>query len=262
MMSNTAIAMAQAMTAGLDPADLIALASVAFIAGLARGFSGFGGALIFMPLASSLVDPKLAAVTLFLSDAAMGLPLVPNALRSADRREVSIMVAGAALSAPLGTALLAYADPLALRWLIVALAGAMLALLASGWRYRGQPSPPLTIGTGLIAGLFGAAAQIGGPPIVAYWLGGPKNIAVVRANIVLYFALATFVTAANYAFAGFFALPGAGLALIVGPLYGLGLFSGSRFFGRANEQIFRRICLFLIGLSAVISLPVLDGVLR
>ena len=51
---------------GLIPADLslfatAALAVVALIAATARGFSGFGAALIFMPLASSFATPRLVA---------------------------------------------------------------------------------------------------------------------------------------------------------------------------------------------------------
>ena len=43
---------------GLIPADVsinvaIAICAIAFVSGTARGFSGFGSALIFMPLASS-----------------------------------------------------------------------------------------------------------------------------------------------------------------------------------------------------------------
>ena len=36
----------------------MAICAVAFVSGTARGFSGFGSALIFMPLASSIADPR------------------------------------------------------------------------------------------------------------------------------------------------------------------------------------------------------------
>ena len=39
----------------------IAICAIAFVSGTARGFSGFGAALIFMPLASSIASPRLVA---------------------------------------------------------------------------------------------------------------------------------------------------------------------------------------------------------
>ena len=44
--------------------------------------------------------------------------------------------------------------------------GPGLAVLASGWRYHGRPSLPITIGVGLIAGLGSGAVQIAGPAVI------------------------------------------------------------------------------------------------
>ncbi len=51
---------------GLIPTELstsaaIAICAIALVSGTARGFSGFGSALIFMPLASSMAVPRLVA---------------------------------------------------------------------------------------------------------------------------------------------------------------------------------------------------------
>ena len=48
-------------TAALPDHGIYALMAFAFIAGLARGFSGFGAALIFIPLASTVVSTTIAA---------------------------------------------------------------------------------------------------------------------------------------------------------------------------------------------------------
>src|SRR6478752_7914263 len=115
--------------------SLVILVITAFIAGLARGFSGFGSALIFMPLASSVAGAQIASPLLLLIDFSTTLTLIPNAARRADRRDVSIISLGALIGVPLGTMALAWADPLTVRWGIVALIVTMLTLLISGWRY-------------------------------------------------------------------------------------------------------------------------------
>jgi hypothetical protein len=84
----------------------------------------------------------------------------------------------------------------------------------------------------------------------------------VRANLVIYFLASTVLTTAAYLAGGLLTTSLLAVALFVGPLYGAGLFLGSRAFGLAPEPVFRRVCLALIALAAVTSLPVLDGVLR
>jgi len=67
---------------GLIPADVsvniaIAICAIAFVSGTARGFSGFGSALIFMPLASSMAAPRLVAALLLIIDFVAATPLIP-----------------------------------------------------------------------------------------------------------------------------------------------------------------------------------------
>lgn len=104
---------------------------VALLAGLARGFSGFGAALIFVPLGSMLVGPKQAASVLAIVDIIFAAHLIPAALKQADVREVGLMFLGALVGLPLGAAVLTNFEPLTLRWLISILALAMLLLLLS-----------------------------------------------------------------------------------------------------------------------------------
>jgi uncharacterized protein len=251
----------------LVPADLTSgalafLLASAFIAALARGFSGFGAALIFLPLAATVVEPKIASPLLLITDAVLALGFIPNAFRTADKREVSIMGVGAAVGIPVGTVLLVRMDPVHIRWAVVVLATAMLALLVSGWRYRGKPTPSLTFGVGAFAGVGSGAAQVGGPAVIAYWLGSTTPPAIIRANIILYFAISTAIAIVSYFFGGVLTLVVLKLCLVVGPVYALGLFIGARLFGMADEAVFRRICYALIVVAVVVSLPVLDGVIR
>jgi uncharacterized membrane protein YfcA len=254
--------MLDVVSGGLSPYALAALAATAFVAAMARGFSGFGAALIFIPVASAVVGPKSAVPLLVIVDGVLTLSLVPNAWRRGDKRDVGIMALGALIGVPLGAWLLVSINPLSIRWAIVVLAAVMLFLLTSGWRYHGKPTAPTTIGVGALSGIFSGAAQVGGPPVVAYWLGGRIPAASVRANIVLFFAISTVISTVSYLAGGLMTMSVFGLAVVVGPMYGLGLLLGSHMFGLASESIFRRICCGLIAIAVLLGLPVLDSVLR
>jgi uncharacterized membrane protein YfcA len=243
-------------------ASLAFILITAFVAGLARGFSGFGSALIFIPLASSIISAKLASPLLLVIDFVAAAPLIPNGWRHADRRDVGTMLLGTLIGVPFGTWALTQMDALAVRWMIVVLIVPMLALLMSGWRYRGTPTAALTASVGAIAGFFNGVAQVGGPPIVLYWLRDATAARMVRANIILFFAVSSVFTTISYLIGGVLTTAVIGLAVLTGPAFGVGLWLGSRMFGLASEETFRRICYTLIALAVLISLPLFDRVLR
>jgi uncharacterized protein len=255
------------MLSGLIPSEIsataaIAVCAIAFVAGTSRGFSGFGAALIFMPLASSVAPPRLAAALLLIIDFVSAAPLIPNAWREADRKATMIMVVGSAVSIPIGTYFLTRLDPVITRWIISAFVAALLLLLLSGWRYRGKDHAALSVAIGAVSGFCSGLAQTGGPPIVGYWLGRPIHSKVARANILLFFGASDVFGAISYAAGGLITPQAIGFSLIVGPVYALAIWLGAKLFGRASEKLFRAICYGLIALALIVGLPALDGVIR
>src|SRR5258707_7733907 len=136
---------------GLIPTDVsinaaIAICAIAFVSATARGFSGFGSALIFMPLASSMAAPRLVAALLLIIDFVAALPLAPNAWKHADRKATAVMVFGALIGVPIGTYFLSRLDPATTRWIISAFVFALLLLLLSCCPYLVKDYPPLSVG--------------------------------------------------------------------------------------------------------------------
>jgi uncharacterized protein len=253
--------------AALIPAEIginaaIAICAVAFVSGTARGFSGFGSALIFMPLASSIADPRLVAALLLIIDFVAAAPLLPGAWEKADRKATAVMVTGALIGVPIGTYFLSRLEPVTTRWIISAFVFALLLLLLSGWRYRGKDHAAVAIGIGGLSGFCSGLAQTGGPPIVGYWLGRPLPSVIARANILLFFSASDLFSAVSYAAAGLITMNAILFALVVGPVYGVGVWFGASLFGKASETVFRAICYALIAAAVVFGLPALDGVLR
>jgi hypothetical protein len=172
------------------------------------------------------------------------------------------MVLGALVGVPIGTWLLSRLDPVTTRWIITSFVIALLALLLSGWRYRGKDHAAISVGIGTVSGFCSGLAQTGGPPVVGYWLGRPIETKIARANIMLFFAGSDVFSAVSYAASGLITADAIRLALVVGPVYAAGVGLGATLFGRASERLFRGICYALIGLAVIVGLPLLDGVLR
>jgi uncharacterized membrane protein YfcA len=252
---------------GLIPSDVnlnaaIAIGAIAFVSGTARGFSGFGSALIFMPLASSIAAPRLVAALLLIIDFVAAAPLVPTAWKQADRKATAVMVAGALVGVPIGTYFLSRLDPVTTRWIISGFVAALLALLLSGWRYRGNDHATISIGIGGLSGFCSGLAQTGGPPIVGYWLGRPIASITARANIVLFFGASDFFSVISYFLTGLITADAIKFSFVVGPVYGIGVWFGASLFGKSSEPVFRAICYALIAAAVIVGLPALDGLLR
>lgn len=242
---------------------LLALALAGLAGGLSRGFSGFGAALVFVPLAAAAVGPRQAIPVLALMECVACLAFLPGAWRHAVRRDAAVMSAGAVIGVPIGALILANTEPLTLRWSLCVLVFAAVALLASGWRWGGQARAPLTAAVGAVGGVMSGAAMLGGVAPATYWLGATGMEArTVRANMNLYFgALTAFVTAAFF-WQGLIGWGTFWLACAAGPAYGFGLWAGSRLFWLASERAFRLIAYGMILASAVFGLPLWDGLLR
>ena len=240
----------------------MAICAIAFVSGTARGFSGFGSALIFMPLASSVAPPRLVAALLLIIDFVAAAPLLPDAWKKADRKATAVIVLGALIGVPVGTYFLSVLDPVTTRWIISGFVAALLALLLSGRRYRGKDHVGLSVGIGGLSGFCSGLAQTGGPPIVGYWLGRPVVATVARANIVLFFGASDLFSMVSYATTGLITRDALLLSLVVGPVYTIGVGFGASLFGRASEKIFRAICYALIAAAVTVGLPVLDKFLR
>lgn len=242
-------------------AALAWLLVAALAAGLARGFSGFGAALIFVPLASIGLGTRQAAPLMLAIEVLAIALLTPAAWRIADRREVGWLSLGAALGTPLGATVLALADPLALRWGVALVILGLLGLLVSGWRFRGTPSVPVTLGFGLAGGVLGGVAMVSGPPVLAYLLGRDGPARQLRADFALFLAAGAVFIGIAYGMAGLLEASLLGPIAVAAPVYAIGIGLGARAFGLASERVFRLTCYGMIAVAALLGLPVWDRLL-
>jgi uncharacterized protein len=236
------------------PAFWIA-AAAAFVAALVRGFSGFGAGLIFMPVGAMCFGPKVAAGVLFIIDTLLILPFVARAAPVVDWRELAPLGIGAVVTVPLGTAALLFIDPLTIRWGLCLAILASVGALAAGLRYTGPTRTWLSLLVGAVAGFMSGSAQIPGPPVLIYWLGRRVVSATMRANAIIFFMFTTLVAGVAFVLGGIFTTEVLAHALVLLPVYGVGIALGSRMFGLASDATYRRIAYGSILFAAIISMP-------
>jgi uncharacterized membrane protein YfcA len=221
-------------------------AVVACIAGMVRGFAGFGAAMVMTPIFSALYGPAVGVALCLMLEIAVALPVVPGVLGLVDWRRIGLMLVAAAVGVPLGNLVLTWAEPEPMRWAISAIVLGAVVLLASGWRYKGKPRPATTLAAGVSSGFLNGLAGMAGPPIAFYYLAGQENAAHVRANLTTYFVFVDLVAIATFASRSLIDWNTAVLALFLAPAVMLGGVLGAKLFPLASEIFYRRLALALL----------------
>ena len=237
--------------ASLEGWRLAAAAATVFLGGLIRGFSGFGHAMVSIPLLSLLFDPQTAIAVLIAGELPAFPRLIGMARRGCDwRRAVPMGLASAAML-PAGAYVLLVADPEVLRVVISVLVLVLVALLASGWRTVLPDSRALDAAVGAVCGTMSGSTGLGGPPIILYMMSGGASALAVRATITGFFLFSTTASTITFIAYGFLDARSITIALVTVPTYLMALALGGRMFHLASERTFRWVAYtVLIGIAA------------
>ncbi|WP_282021835.1 TSUP family transporter [Ruegeria faecimaris] len=240
---------------GQSPTGLAIIVFAAFLGGVVRGFSGFGTALIFLPIATPFLDPFKALTCLTIMDILGPLPNLRRAWREVDRGDLVRLVGGCALALPLGLWLLTTVDPHVFRYTVSLLAFLMLAILVFGLRYHGHVSRKMVLGIGGAGGFLGGVAGLPGPAVILFYMSRPLPVAVIRATILLYLFAFDFLLLGYLTGMDRITLPAVilGLALAVPNLAGNWL--GGWMFRPEREKLYRAAAYLAIALAALSGLP-------
>lgn len=231
--------------------DLLLLCLVAagvfMLSALAQSVSGFGGAMVAIPLLLLVTDPADAIA------AATGLSLVMSAWGWRREREYvdaplarRLALAGL-LGLPLGLVTLLMVDEVLLTRAIGVVV--LLAVVLTAMQLRVPATPTAQRASGVLSGALLTSTGMNGPPLVLVMLGAGHPPRRMRATLQAVF------TVQDVAAVGLFMLAGVAgwqvlLLVAVGCLaMPLGWALGDRVFHRLSEQTFRR--LVLAGLVAV-----------
>lgn len=218
---------------------LVAAVVATAVAGLMRGYSGFGTAVILAPVYSLLWGPRAGVPVMLLMELLVSLQLLPGAIKDADRRVVLPLGGAAAVATPFGAWILLTADGEALRRFIGGFVLVFGLLLMSGWRYHGSRPLPLNIAIGTLAGLLKGSTGMSGPPVILYLLAGLEEAKRHRANLILFFATIAVVSVIPPLLGGLIDLPVLVRLAVLLPVMAVSVPIGARLFRVIPDRLYR-----------------------
>lgn len=238
----------------MTTAQILVAAGLTGIAGLVRGVTGFGGAMVLTAPLSMIVGAKQAVVTVLALEGLAAFPMLPDAFRRMCARVILPICMAAALAMPVGSHYLATYDATVVRRSIGGVVLVFSLLMMSGYRYAGSQRLGTSVGIGALAGMLVGATGIGGPPIIAYLLAGPDRAAITRANLTIILVGISLAALAAAWWSGVMREVDPTLALWLALPYIGGIGAGTRLFRRVNEHLFRRLALALIAAIGLVAL--------
>ena len=219
---------------------------IAFFAIFVQAVSGFGYALVSMPLLVGLIGIGTATPLVALIGVTAEVFLLFRYRHALNFAAVKRLCLASIAGIPLGVYILREVDGVIVTtFLGIIVAGYALYALTSprlpqlkqaGWGY----------GFGFLGGVLSGAYNASGPPIIVYGTCRRWEPAMFKGNLQAYFLLNSFLTLTVHTISGnltavvwqnfLWALPGIGLGLLVGNLLD----------GRLNPDQFRKVVLLLL----------------
>lgn len=233
-------------------AVLTAVLAIYFAAAAVQAVSGFGFALVSVPLLTVAIGPAPAVVCASLVSLAMTLGASVASRAEVDWSVARRLAGWILLGMPFGVVLLKTlpAGPLSMIIAVVVLGCTVLvwrrwAISASGWK-AGL--------VGVVAGVLATATGTNGPPLVAAVHSMGATPRIFRATMAALLAFCGSVGLAFWVAAGLVTAHDWLLSALGTPVAFLGAWIGRRLVDRADAERFRRIVLSALVASSAVAL--------
>jgi uncharacterized membrane protein YfcA len=229
---------------------IIVCSLVCLAAATIAGFSGFGFALISVPLLALVLDIKfLVPLELLLASFCL-IILTINKLRFLKDLRIYVILAGMVVGLKIGTNILADFDVALLKKMLAVVVFIFAAHIFFRRRDENGVEPSsqrsslagmlIALPVGLLAGILGGVFGTSGPPLVVYMDHFAENKSDFRAQLLVIFLLMDVFRVIFYIQESLLTMEVVKFTLWMLPALSLGILIGSKMHFRVNEKTFGR----------------------
>jgi uncharacterized membrane protein YfcA len=236
----------------LTGAALAAAILITLGAAVCQSLTGFGFALVMVPLLSLVWDVKSAVVTSTVLGTVTLLPLLVEARRHVHLAAMVALLVGSVIGRPAGLLILEVTDPEALKIFVgvVVIGASVLAYRVREVRTMPSGATPAAA-AGVVSGVLGGSTSMSGPPAIFYLLGTERSVEVFRGTLLAFFLPSGLVGIAGLAVLGRVTPDVLRTSAITLPALFVGLFVGALLRYRVPEEAFRLLVLLILILTSV-----------
>ncbi|WP_417432703.1 TSUP family transporter [Hoeflea sp.] len=239
---------------GLALTDLAIVLAVVLIAGLIRGFAGFGLSAVVMAGVAILIPPVELIPMCYLLEGAASLAMFRGGMAHANMKIVWGLVICSAIGMPIGLLATTNIDVALSKKLAL---GLILALtLAQFFRLRPKflTTPKGLYASGLTAGIATGLASVGGMVIALYVLASDTQPKQMRASLVMFLCISMVTSLVWLVAYDVMTTQAVWRGVLMSPVVLLGVFAGIWLFRPAYEHLYKNACLLLLTLLSATGL--------
>jgi hypothetical protein len=226
---------------GIAPLTLAGAAAMTFGAAYVRGLTGFGMAIILVPLLGLIITPGEAVVLGILLQLLIGPVGIGIIMADADR----------ATAVPIALIAMATTPDVARLLITLVAVGAFVAVLLPKQPEGHRPGRVAVAGTGLVSGVLTGFAAMPGPPVVPFYLRRHLEPRISRASMLLIFFATAIAGSLAALWVGIATWRLFQLSVLLFPPMWLGNRVGARHFGRVPPHIWQAMVAVVLGVAAV-----------
>ena len=241
------------LLAGYGTAAIIAALLAAFGSAFVRGLTGFGMAILLVPILALALSPVHAVLLTNFLSVFIGLSEIRRLLGNAEK-SAWIIIALVAVTTPLGLYALSLTTPAIARVVIAFIALSAFVAILLPRRGAMVHHPATTGGVGILSGLMTGYAGMPGPPVVPYYVGRDIARETAKASMLLIFTCASSAGLVSGAALGVLEWNLALLAALLFPAVLVGNRLGDRLSGRIADRTWRVCVGVVLGAAALAAL--------
>ena len=231
----------------IDP-QILALASlVVFLGALTQSLIGFGLAVVASPLLY-IVDPDLVPGPVIAMGFTIALLTLFRERGHLEFNGLQYALLGRVPGGFIGASLLLFAPQPILGLSIAAIVA--VAVILSLYKFSLPVNKKTLFGAGVVSGIFGNIAAIGGPPMAILLAG--KDASQFRAALSAFFIFSSTIAMVILAITGLLELKHLWLSLLLLPSVLLGYLVAGRLVGRVDKEKTKMATLILCSISALV----------
>lgn len=224
--------------------ELIVALFAAFLAGTVSGLTGFGLALISVPLLLFIYEPPTVILLTSVFSLVVNVAVVRDSWREVDRRMVAALLFPSLAGVVIGVEILRAVDPLYIRVGVGVVVVVSAALLLREVRLPGAQTRWGPLVSGFSSGVLSTSTGLAGPPIVLLLASRKYAKLAFRSSSALYFLLISPFGLVILFLRDVLPISNLPLALILVPAAIAGKALGTAILRRTSESAFRKLTLF------------------